>query len=44
MEFTPPPHPANRSKIHLHVEKLSQKTNWKLAEDPIQSELQELVG
>ena len=27
-----PPPPTNTSKIHLHVERFSLKTNWKLAE------------
>ena len=26
------PTPTNTSKIHLHVEQFSQKTNWKLAD------------
>ena len=32
------PPPTDTSKVHLHVEEFSQKTNWKLAEDLLYNE------
>ena len=28
------PPPTNATRIHLHVEQVSPKTNWRLAEKP----------
>ena len=36
--------PTNTSKIHLHVEQFSQKTNWKLAEDLLYTKAERKVS